>query len=188
MEDVIVKLSPGLSHLSTPWLITMSFVQKHAGVYAGRCTCGRACAKTHQTLRQCQNGMIPITMLESLACADNILYACLGVGGWGWFIRTEWVCNTSPSSFLIKLPSYCFMWVTARTRVLLEPRYQSWWKKRANWVKWIIWTHVCCPSQPFRANICINNVLFAIHLEKVECASQFHSRVRRVQTHSGNFF
>lgn len=118
-------------------------------------------------------------MLESLACADNILYACRGGGG---FIRTEWVCNTPPSSFLIKLPSYCFMWVTARTRVLLEPRYQSWWKKRANWVKWIIWTHVCCPSQPFRANICINNVLFAIHLEKVECASQFHSRVWRVQT------
>lgn len=124
-------------------------------------------------------------MLESLACADNILYACRGGGG---FIRTEWVCNTPPSSFLIKLPSYCFMWVTARTRVLLEPRYQSWWKKRANWVKWIIWTHVCCPSQPFRANICINNVLFAIHLEKVECASQFHSRVWRGQTQVILFF
>lgn len=106
-------------------------------------------------------------------------------GGGIWLEQSGWVCNTSPSSFLIKLPSYYFMWITARTKVLLEPPYQSGWKKRANWVKWIIWTHVCCTSQPFRANVWINNVLFSIHLEKVDWASRFHSKVQWVQTRAG---
>lgn len=110
--------------------------------------------------------MIPITMLESLAGADNILYARCG----GDVIRTEWVCNTSPSAFLIKLPSYYFMWITARTRVVPELRYKSWWKKRANWVKWIIWTQVCCTLHPFRANI--------MHIQCFILDSPWEGRVR----------
>lgn len=89
-------------------------------------------------------------MLESVSGADNILYACCGGDD---LIRTECVCNTSPSSFLIKLPSYYFMWITVRTRVLPELHYKSSWKNRANWVKWIIWTQVCWTWLPFRANI-----------------------------------
>lgn len=44
------RAGPGLSHLSSPWLITMSFVQELAGVCAERHACGRACANTQQTL------------------------------------------------------------------------------------------------------------------------------------------
>lgn len=100
--------------------------------------------------------MIPVTTLESLAAADNILEACWGgegARGGGRLIRTEWLCNTSPSSFLIKLPSYYFMWISARTWVLPELCYKSSQKKGPNWVKWIIWTQVCCTLHPFTANI-----------------------------------
>lgn len=95
---------------------------------------------THTWLkaRQCHKKTILITMLWLRRChwLVQITYSMLG----GDLIRTEWVYNTSPSSSLIKLPSYYFIWITARTRLLSNPHYKSWSKTGANWVKWIIWT------------------------------------------------
>lgn len=102
----------------------------------------------------------------------QITYCMLG----GDLIRTEWVCNTSPSSFLIKLPTYCFIRITARTRVLSNPHYKSWWKNRANEVKWINWTQVRC--------ICMNATF---QTASAQTTFYLYFTLRRLNGHPNSF-